>query len=295
MESIVFGCHDVRHTDHLARGCRCAAVHRPLASTGRGSESAGRLRAVTDRFNAAVANLGSDTETIRVDGIFALERIMQDSPRDQPAVIQVLAAFVREQAPRKDAPTGRSAAFRAPAIDVQTALSVLDTRNLAADDGILVDLDDTDLANANLDDASLRDVTLNFADLSGSDLFSADLTDATLLEANLSNAAVGDTNLSGVRLTGANLAGADLNHANLAAADLNSADLRGAVLFGANLDRVVLIDANLDGARLDGTSWCQGDKPDLSGGYVCTPTAAGRRRWNIHFLRRCWRCGHIDR
>lgn len=173
---------------------------------------------ITDRFNAAVTNLGSDTETIRVGGVYALQRIMQDSPRDRAAVIQVLAAFVREQAPRKDAATSRAAGFRAPAIDVQTALSVLDTRDLAADDGASIDLDDTDLSNANLDDASLRNVTLNDADLSGADLFSTDLTDATLLEANLSNATMTDADLAGARLTGANLAGADLNHANLAAA-----------------------------------------------------------------------------
>ena len=59
---------------------------------------------ITDRFNAAVTNLGSGTMTIRIGGLYALQRIMLDSPRDQPAVIiQVLAAFVRQQAPNSPA------------------------------------------------------------------------------------------------------------------------------------------------------------------------------------------------
>jgi hypothetical protein len=84
---------------------------------------------ITDRFNAAVTNLGSSTETIRIGGIFALQRIMQDSPRDQPAVIQVLAALIRQEAPLHAESVPAASATTAqggtsPAIDVQTALTV---------------------------------------------------------------------------------------------------------------------------------------------------------------------------
>src|SRR5262245_29081640 len=38
---------------------------------------------VTDRFNVAVTNLGSTSEDIRPGGVYALRRVMEDSPRDQ--------------------------------------------------------------------------------------------------------------------------------------------------------------------------------------------------------------------
>jgi hypothetical protein len=54
---------------------------------------------VTDRYTAAVANLGSSSEEVRIGGLYALQRIAQDSPRDAPTVVQVISAYVRSHAP----------------------------------------------------------------------------------------------------------------------------------------------------------------------------------------------------
>ena len=51
---------------------------------------------VTERYNKAVEQLGSKEIDVRVGGIFASERIARDSARDQPTVMEVLAAFVRD-------------------------------------------------------------------------------------------------------------------------------------------------------------------------------------------------------
>jgi hypothetical protein len=53
---------------------------------------------ITDRYNAAITNLGSSSVDVRLGGIYALQRMMQDSPRDQPTVVAVLCAFVRDHA-----------------------------------------------------------------------------------------------------------------------------------------------------------------------------------------------------
>ncbi|MGW6755349.1 hypothetical protein [Streptomyces sp. NPDC055006] len=45
---------------------------------------------ITDRYTAAVANLGEDKMDVRLGGIYALQRIMQDSPRDQSTIANVL-------------------------------------------------------------------------------------------------------------------------------------------------------------------------------------------------------------
>ena len=53
---------------------------------------------ITDRYNAAIINLGSPSVDVRLGGIYALQRIMQDSPPDQSTIVAVLCAFVRDHA-----------------------------------------------------------------------------------------------------------------------------------------------------------------------------------------------------
>src|SRR4029453_4968151 len=54
---------------------------------------------ITDRYSKAIEQLGSDKIEVRLGGIYALERLMRDSPADQPTIMEILAAYVREHAP----------------------------------------------------------------------------------------------------------------------------------------------------------------------------------------------------
>ncbi len=61
---------------------------------------------ITERFTRAIEQLGSDKLEIRLGGIYALERIagdslaMENSPgRDYATIMEVLTAYVRENAP----------------------------------------------------------------------------------------------------------------------------------------------------------------------------------------------------
>ena len=66
------------------------ATNRQLRVTGQGQ--------VTDRYNAAITHLGDSSVDVRLGGIYALQRIMQDSSRDQTTVVAVLCAYVRDHA-----------------------------------------------------------------------------------------------------------------------------------------------------------------------------------------------------
>ncbi|MFZ3467876.1 pentapeptide repeat-containing protein [Streptomyces sp. 4.24] len=55
---------------------------------------------LTSRFNDATTNLGSKEPGIAFGGIAALQRILEDSPRDQPRVLSVLWAYVRAKTAR---------------------------------------------------------------------------------------------------------------------------------------------------------------------------------------------------
>jgi hypothetical protein len=89
--------------------------------TARNADTA-RQGHVTDRYTKAIEQLGSDRLDVRVGGIFALERIARDSARDQPIVIEVLAAFLREHGQDEDARLGEHRRLRA---DLQTAFRVI--------------------------------------------------------------------------------------------------------------------------------------------------------------------------
>ncbi|MEU4567572.1 pentapeptide repeat-containing protein [Micromonospora sp. NPDC023956] len=210
-----------------------------------------RAGQIADRFNRAIDQLGQagpDKLSIRLGGIYSLERIMKDSPDDALTIIEVLCAFVRTNVPR---PPGAISASKAPrsAEDIRAAVTVLGRRpnpdpagkldftgtQLSLPDLSLArgQLSGTDLIGANLSDTDLGAVDLTSADLHGADLHAADLRSANLTGANLDDAelygaSLFEADLRRANLNGADLRGADLTRADLHGADLSDADLRGA-------------------------------------------------------------------
>ncbi|MFG2290636.1 hypothetical protein ACGFOU_31720 [Streptomyces sp. NPDC048595] len=100
---------------------------------------------VTGRFNAAIGNLAALASDIRLGGLYGLERLMRDSPNDQPTVVTLLTAYVREHAHGK---AGGSADAR-PATDVRAAMTVLANRDPTHDGS-----GDFDLRNVHLRSAA---------------------------------------------------------------------------------------------------------------------------------------------
>jgi hypothetical protein len=122
---------------------------------------------ITERFSTAVGQLGkSDDE--RLGGIYALERIARDSPRDHEVVIEVLTAFVRREAPWPLASEERATATT-PENDVQAVIAVLGRRR-SLYDLHNVDLKATDLRGARFGEANLKRFNLENANLEGAHL-----------------------------------------------------------------------------------------------------------------------------
>jgi hypothetical protein len=157
---------------------------------------------ITDRFNAATTNLGSTSLDMRLGGIYALQGIMEDSPRDEPTVVRILSAFIRTRSTMKAPPK------KIPHMlgtDMGEALRVLSTHPSKTP---------IEMAYAYLSRASLREAHLEYADLRGA-------------------------NLRGADLCGAKLWGAKLQWADLRGVDLDCVDLRGANLAKTKTDRGV--------------------------------------------------------
>jgi hypothetical protein len=228
---------------------------------------------ITDRFTKAIAQLGEqgpEKLAVRLGGIYALERIARDSEKDFWPIMEVLTAYVRENAPwrpnsPKDtsppqdnpSPRRRTAPQNQPATDIQAVLTVLGRRTpgYAPLDLRGTDLRGADLEGALLEDANLRDAHLEGAELpmaylGSAELWRAHLEGAQLGAAHLEGAQLWDAHLEGAKLTGTRLQKANLGGAHLEGADLQSAHLEGASLTSAYLEKANLWRAHLEGAQL---------------------------------------------
>jgi uncharacterized protein YjbI with pentapeptide repeats len=235
-------------------------------------------RLITERFSKAVEQIGSGKEEVVIGGIYSLERIAKDSPKDQWTIMEVLTSYIRKNSPipsniQQLEPEERQKALEklpSVSIPVQAALTVIGRRKVENDqagDNLagttdsnkikFLDLSGTNLRGANLILANLNLANLNGANLIGANLIGANLIGANLNEAYLYGAYLNRANLNEAYLdraylNRANLNGAILDRADLIGADLNEADLIGANLNRANLNRANLNRANLIGANLIG-------------------------------------------
>jgi hypothetical protein len=191
---------------------RAAKVTLAGQELDRNRQEIDRRGQITDRYTKAIDHLGHDKTDVRIGGIYALERIARDSVTDHPAVIEVLAAFVREHSHERWEPAG--AEPDAPdrhltRPDVQSAIEVIGRRNADYDTRLInlvrVDLRNADLVLANLAGADLTGANLSRASLVSADLNGADLTEADLTEADLTGANIGFADLSRADLTGAKI------------------------------------------------------------------------------------------
>src|SRR5829696_6860989 len=204
---------------------------------------------ITERFTRAIDQLGSEKLEIRLGGIYALERIARDSPeRDYVTVMEVLTAYIRENAPWAKPPWPQTTQNSPLPADIREILRVLARREesqVPKEYRVPLDLQKTNLSGvevrrvnlkrANLSVANLSAADLLGTDLEGADLWDADLQDANLERANLKRAVFGSGSCPPGELGEANLEGADLSEANLEDAFLEHVNLTGASLYKANL------------------------------------------------------------
>ena len=276
------------------------ALSVPIAFVSwRNTRSAERIRLEREQEEAltkAIEQLSSHNVLVRVDGVYALERVARDSPKDYPRVMEYLTAFIREHSrkerpqpatdePRTDAPKpGTDASDRATRPDVQAAITVIgrrDTRqygqpiDLTRLDLTRLDLTNANLAHANLTDADLADANLTRANLRGADLGTADLTRANLTGADLTSANLTDTDLTRAILTGATLTDANFTRADLRTADVRSAECTGAYFANANLAGAILYDADLTGTYLANANLAGAHLNEATGANLTNADLAG--------------------
>lgn len=244
---------------------------------------------ITERFTRAIDQLGNRSSLdVRLGGIYALERIARDSVDDQPQVVEVLTAFVRQHSPADPEAQKSGDDRESPATDVQAVLTVIGRRNVERNGSrATLDLSSTRLCGANLrgarlDDALLVGAQLDYADLTGARLREANLAGARLSNAVLKDADLGHARLMKAQLDYAEMVGADLSSANLIKAYLEGAEMCEATLDNASLDRAHLQHADLADAELE--------HAELTGAHLEAANLTG-----AHFDHANLKDGHLER
>ncbi|MFI6107591.1 pentapeptide repeat-containing protein [Streptomyces sp. NPDC051310] len=146
---------------------------------------------VTDRYNAAVTNIGEASwKCVWAASTPCSASWWTPPPRDQPSIVNILSTYIRNHA--KKPKQAADASNSEPASDIQAALTALGSREPAHDGTASVDLRGAYLPGADLADADLRGAILN----------GADLTDAFLPHVNLNGEDLTRADLTGANMTG---------------------------------------------------------------------------------------------
>ena len=174
---------------------------------------------VTERFTRAVDQLGHAALAVRLGGIYALERIARDSPKDQGPITEILTAFVREQSVKTRRSTPTPVERPKASAETQAIVTVLGRRRVDPSEPRL-DFTGADLRGVYLEDANLEHAIFLYARLDGALFDQVRLSKALLGEAHLEKAHLQRTDLAGADLSFAHLQGASLvnvrfDHANL--------------------------------------------------------------------------------
>ncbi|MFH8631114.1 pentapeptide repeat-containing protein [Streptomyces lydicus] len=213
---------------------------------------------VTERYVEAIKLLASDRITERLGGIYSLERIMGDSSRDRGTVVEVLAAFIRENARIPSEPFETPLDYRAPE-DIQAAFTVL-VRRKVQDDGNSVLLTYADLRGISLRGGRFDNLVLGGARFDRGTFWDVSLTRANLSSANFRNVTFYGGSLSGSVLYFADFERAHLSNVDMDGSVLQSVNFKKAVLDGCSMQDVDLQNAIMDQTRIiDSTTLSPGD------------------------------------
>jgi hypothetical protein len=197
---------------------------------------------------------------VRVGSIYALERIAQDSDRDHIQIMEILCAYIRENAPAENAEPfpfepspdehiAWESKVKGPRTDIRVALEIIGRRSKiqielerhtevrGSEKGYRLDLRGTCLQMAQLADMDFKNALFGESRMQG-----AKLTEAQMQGANFFMAQMQGTNFGEAQIQGAELYGAQMNEET----SVSAADLRGAALKEVDFRNVKLLQKQVD-------------------------------------------------
>ena len=243
-----------------------------------GNLTTAREGQITERFTRAVNQLGNEKMEIRLGGIYALERIANESKKDYWPIMEIMTTYVRENSPvinddlEVEVTGNQNEATLNTKVkaEIQAILTVIGRRKHYSRETFGLDLHGTclrkadlkvhfegvnlqgaELQKANLIEAHFEKAFLNKAHLEGAELLDAHFEEAFLEKAHLEKAVLCGAHFEGAELLDAHFEEAFLEKAHLEGANLMNAHLEGAFLEEAHLEGAYLINTHLEGTHLE--------------------------------------------
>ena len=264
---------------------RQAFAARRQAGTARRQTNAMRRQANTAqhdllnrRYQQGAEMLGSVSLSVRLGGIYALQKLAEEHPKEYHVLIlNLLCAFVRHPAV-DDFEISEGHPYEAIQVAMEAISSCHEhTRrliNIESDHQFSLDFHGADIQEVYLHHDSLYFANMVRANLSRASLHGVDLHSAFLQEVNFQHSDLSAANLSDADLSGANLHSADLLNANLSYATFSD---------DGDDPAVGLTQEQLDQAwadpeyppRLDGVLDANTGKPLIWSGRATPLAAAG--------------------
>ncbi|NEQ32318.1 MAG: pentapeptide repeat-containing protein [Leptolyngbya sp. SIO4C5] len=254
---------------------------------------------ITERFSRAIEQLSSERLESRLGAIYALERVAEESPKDEWVIIELLTCFIR--ANLSNIETSKSELNVTPnSPDIQAILSFVGRCSLKYDHkGRKINLSHVNFSrgklrffefiNANLRGANFEEAYLGETNLSGADLRYSNFqnvnskrdylpvkeinfTKARLIQAQFNGAQLQRStfvraDLEGAILKNTSLFQVDFSNASLVEADLSNADLSRANFRGANLSGAKLDHADIQGADFTGARGLSPNRVEVAKNY----------------------------
>ena len=224
---------------------------------------------LNERYQKDAEMLGDETLPVRLGGIYALQRLALEHPKEYHVqIMRLMCAFVRDPKEERLEDIGRlgdateadqekrQVSLRQ---DVQDAMEAICTRSATAitieqDADFRLDLRGAKLRGLDLKSpeiANLSGAWLTGVDLSGVWLNGADLSNAVCWEGGIfSNTRFHDADLSGMKCVDSMMRGAKFNSSNQGTTNMRNADFTNSDLSHATFWQACMTDVNLLGVDL---------------------------------------------
>ena len=228
---------------------------------------------LNERYRQGAEMLDSEILSVRLGGIYALQRLAAENPRRYHIqIMQLLCAFVRHPPEGEKDKTKRVHGdrnrheLRSDVQDAMNSISGCHDRQskLEYAAGFRLDFRGADLSGVDLFTARLSRANFSKADLAGARFDDADLVGVEFSHANLVEARLSDADSRGGRFNHAHMCGAQLPGANLAKSDLSNVRLENARVSEANLSHAILYNANLAGIYLQNSDLSEAKLQDAN-------------------------------
>ena len=218
---------------------------------------------LNERYQKGAEMLGNKVLSVRLGGIYALERLSAEHPQQYHIqIMKLLCAFMRyptEDEDYQNKLAERNADLRtaySPREDVRAAMDFISSRDetlveIEKSQDFRLNLMGADLSHTQIEDANLSGAMLHYANLSNTQISSVDLSNAHLTGTVMKEARLINIDFTDARAWRVDLSGATVFQDGKPLFDLDSAILSPARLFDGTLSPTQLFNVDLSGKSIE--------------------------------------------